>query len=86
MRMTPLEQSTIQLSKSWGATTNQRPLPPLQVYRPLNTFVALIGLEVWTDADKISVRPPAGATLDAFTSWRNKMVKSKPNDNSHLLT
>ncbi|XP_035291398.1 zinc metalloproteinase-disintegrin-like brevilysin H2a [Anguilla anguilla] len=56
------------------------------VYRPLNTFVALIGLEVWTDADKISITAPAGATLDAFTKWRNQMVKTKPNDNAQLIT
>ncbi|KAJ8380054.1 hypothetical protein SKAU_G00008320 [Synaphobranchus kaupii] len=56
------------------------------VYKPLNTFVALIGLEVWTDADKISVTAPAGATLGAFTEWRNKMVKGKPHDNAQLLT
>ncbi|XP_061117392.1 zinc metalloproteinase-disintegrin-like batroxstatin-1 [Conger conger] len=56
------------------------------VYKPLNTFVALIGLEIWTDEDKSSVTAPAGATLNAFTTWRNKMVKGKPHDNAQLLT
>lgn len=58
----------------------------LQVYKPLNTFIALVGLEVWSDSDKISVTAPAGATLDAFTTWRNNyLVKIKPNDNAHLI-
>ncbi|KAI1900781.1 hypothetical protein AGOR_G00053410 [Albula goreensis] len=56
------------------------------VYKPLNTFVAVIGLEVWTDADKISVTPPAGATLGAFNTWRNSNVQRKPNDNAQLIT
>ncbi|XP_069037538.1 zinc metalloproteinase/disintegrin-like HR1a isoform X1 [Lepisosteus oculatus] len=56
-------------------------------YRPQNTFIALTGLEVWTDQDKISVTEPAGQTLDQFTSWRNsQLVKSKKHDNAQLLT
>uniref|UniRef100_A0A8C7QKJ6 ADAM metallopeptidase domain 28 n=1 Tax=Oncorhynchus mykiss TaxID=8022 RepID=A0A8C7QKJ6_ONCMY len=57
------------------------------VYKPLNTFIALVGLEVWSDSDKISVTAPAGATLDAFTTWRNNdLVKTKPHDNAHLIS
>ncbi|XP_064827290.1 zinc metalloproteinase-disintegrin-like brevilysin H2a isoform X1 [Oncorhynchus masou masou] len=57
------------------------------VYKPLNTFIALVGLEVWSDSDKISVTAPAGATLDAFTTWRNnELVKTKPHDNAHLIS
>ncbi|KAG7271313.1 hypothetical protein CRUP_021050 [Coryphaenoides rupestris] len=36
------------------------------VYKPMNTFIALVGLEVWSSGDQISVTPPADATLDAF--------------------
>ena len=42
----------------------------LKVYKPLNTFIALVGLEVWSNRDQISVVAPAGATLDAFNNWR----------------
>uniref|UniRef100_A0A8C7CN06 ADAM metallopeptidase domain 28 n=1 Tax=Oncorhynchus kisutch TaxID=8019 RepID=A0A8C7CN06_ONCKI len=57
------------------------------VYKPLNTFIALVGLEVWTDNDKISVTAPAGATLDAFTKWRNSdLVNTKRHDNAHLIS
>uniref|UniRef100_A0A8D0CK53 ADAM metallopeptidase domain 28 n=1 Tax=Scleropages formosus TaxID=113540 RepID=A0A8D0CK53_SCLFO len=57
------------------------------VYKPLKTFIALIGLEIWTDQDKISVTTPAGSTLDAFTNWRNNyLLKTKPHDNAHLIS
>ncbi|XP_062874414.1 disintegrin and metalloproteinase domain-containing protein 28 [Trichomycterus rosablanca] len=57
------------------------------VYKPLNTFIAVTGLEVWTDADKILVTPPAGETLDKFTKYRNEnLMKRKKHDNAHLLT
>ncbi|XP_031426298.1 disintegrin and metalloproteinase domain-containing protein 28 [Clupea harengus] len=57
------------------------------VYKPLNTFIALTGLEIWTDSDKISVTSPAGATLDSFTKWRNSdLRKRKRHDNAHLIT
>ncbi|XP_041854238.1 disintegrin and metalloproteinase domain-containing protein 28 [Melanotaenia boesemani] len=56
-------------------------------YKPLRTFIALIGLEVWSDRDLISVTPPAGANLDAFMNWRNsELMKRKPHDNAHLLS
>uniref|UniRef100_A0A4W5PDX0 ADAM metallopeptidase domain 28 n=1 Tax=Hucho hucho TaxID=62062 RepID=A0A4W5PDX0_9TELE len=59
----------------------------LQVYKPLNTFIALVGLEVWSDNDKISVTAPAGATLDAFTKWRNSdLANTKRHDNAHLIS
>jgi len=58
----------------------------LQVYKPMNTFVALVGLEVWSSGDQISVTPPAGATLDAFNQWRNSaLAKKKKHDNAQLI-
>ncbi|KAM9447133.1 zinc metalloproteinase-disintegrin-like berythractivase [Clarias gariepinus] len=57
------------------------------VYKEVNTFIALISLEVWTDADKIVVTAPAGETLDKFTSWRNSvLMKNMKHDNAHLIT
>ncbi|KAB5528303.1 hypothetical protein PHYPO_G00138700 [Pangasianodon hypophthalmus] len=57
------------------------------VYKPLNTFIALVGLEIWTDSDKIAVNTSAGQTLDAFNKWRNTvLMKSKKHDNAHLIT
>lgn len=58
-----------------------------QVYKELNTFIALIGLEVWTDSDKIEVTAPAGETLGKFTEWRNNdLIKKQKHDNAHLIT
>lgn len=57
------------------------------MYKEVNTFIALISLEVWTDADKIVVTAPAGETLDKFTSWRNSvLMKNMKHDNAHLIT
>lgn len=58
----------------------------LQYYRALNIRVALIGLEVWTDQDKINMSENPRSTLDAFLSWRQKMLKTLPNDNAQLIT
>uniref|UniRef100_A0A3Q1IKR6 Uncharacterized protein n=1 Tax=Anabas testudineus TaxID=64144 RepID=A0A3Q1IKR6_ANATE len=56
-------------------------------YKPLRTFIALVGLEIWSSRDLINVTPPAGANLDAFMNWRNNdLLKRKPNDNAHLIS
>ncbi|XP_067295026.1 disintegrin and metalloproteinase domain-containing protein 28 isoform X2 [Pseudorasbora parva] len=57
------------------------------VYKEINTFVALTGFEVWTDNDKITVSSVAGGTLDSFTNWRNSdLIKRKKHDNAQLLS
>uniref|UniRef100_A0A671PS46 Zinc metalloproteinase-disintegrin-like batroxstatin-1 n=1 Tax=Sinocyclocheilus anshuiensis TaxID=1608454 RepID=A0A671PS46_9TELE len=59
----------------------------INVYKEINTFIALTGFEVWTDNDKITVSPVAGATLDSFTQWRNNdLIKRQQHDNAHLLS
>uniref|UniRef100_A0A8C1AJC3 ADAM metallopeptidase domain 28 n=1 Tax=Cyprinus carpio carpio TaxID=630221 RepID=A0A8C1AJC3_CYPCA len=53
----------------------------------INTFIALTGFEVWTDNDKITVSPVAGATLESFTQWRNNdLMKRQKHDNAHFLS
>lgn len=61
-------------------------LLPLQYYKPLNIRVALIGLEVWTNQDLISVTDNPHSTLAAFLSWRSKQLHKLPNDNAQLIT
>ncbi|XP_035382386.1 disintegrin and metalloproteinase domain-containing protein 28 [Electrophorus electricus] len=57
------------------------------VYKEISTFIAVVGLEVWTDSDKINVTTPAGETLDKFTKWRNDdLLKRQQHDNAHLIT
>ncbi|XP_039659600.1 disintegrin and metalloproteinase domain-containing protein 28 isoform X2 [Perca fluviatilis] len=56
-------------------------------YKPLRTFIALVGLEIWSNGDQISVTPPAGANLDAFMKWRNsELVQRIKHDNAHLIS
>lgn len=56
------------------------------MYKPLRTFIALVGLEIWSNRDLISVTPPAGSNLDAFMKWRNsELLKRKKHDNAHLI-
>ncbi|XP_044054024.1 disintegrin and metalloproteinase domain-containing protein 28 isoform X2 [Siniperca chuatsi] len=56
-------------------------------YKPLRTFIALVGFEIWSSGDLISVTPPAGANLDAFAKWRNsELMKRKKHDNAHLIS
>ncbi|CAL9708859.1 unnamed protein product [Knipowitschia caucasica] len=56
-------------------------------YKPMRTFVALVGLEVWSNGDQISITHPAGENLNAFMNWRNsELVKTKKHDNAHLIS
>uniref|UniRef100_A0A8D3D090 ADAM metallopeptidase domain 19b n=1 Tax=Scophthalmus maximus TaxID=52904 RepID=A0A8D3D090_SCOMX len=55
-------------------------------YKALNIRVALIGLEVWTSQDLISVSDNPHSTLAAFLSWRRKQLRVLPNDNAQLIT
>ncbi|XP_034026925.1 disintegrin and metalloproteinase domain-containing protein 28 [Thalassophryne amazonica] len=57
------------------------------VYKPLRTFIALVGLDIWSNGDLITVTPPAGANLEAFKNWRNSdLVNRKNHDNAHLIS
>nr|XP_040029740.1 disintegrin and metalloproteinase domain-containing protein 19 [Gasterosteus aculeatus aculeatus] len=55
-------------------------------YKALSIRVALIGLEVWTSQDMISVSDNPHSTLAAFLSWRGKQLRTLPNDNAQLVT
>lgn len=57
-----------------------------KAYKSLRTFIALVGLEIWSNGDLISVTPPAGSNLDEFMKWRNsELLKRKKHDNAHLI-
>ncbi|XP_058050817.1 LOW QUALITY PROTEIN: zinc metalloproteinase-disintegrin-like NaMP [Ahaetulla prasina] len=56
-------------------------------YKDLNIHVVLIGLEIWSDEDKIEINGSSEPTLKAFAAWRHSdLLKRKRNDNAHLLT
>ncbi|XP_044293343.1 zinc metalloproteinase-disintegrin-like ohanin isoform X2 [Varanus komodoensis] len=57
------------------------------VYKAINIHVALIGLEIWSEGDKIIVDESASVTLDRFSEWRQDvLLKRRKNDNAQLLT
>ncbi|XP_009324299.1 PREDICTED: disintegrin and metalloproteinase domain-containing protein 9-like [Pygoscelis adeliae] len=57
------------------------------MYRALNIQIVLVGLEIWTDTNHISVMDgSAGDVLSRFVSWRQKdLLKRSRNDVSHLI-
>lgn len=58
-----------------------------QLYMPLNIFVALVGVQVWSDADEIVLSANGDTTLSNFLRYRReKLVQDMPNDNAQLLT
>nr|ABQ01132.1 carinatease-1 [Tropidechis carinatus] len=57
------------------------------MYRPLNFLIALIGLEIWSNQDKINIEPEVAVTLKSFGKWRETvLLPRKRNDNAQLLT
>ncbi|XP_076164511.1 disintegrin and metalloproteinase domain-containing protein meltrin isoform X2 [Ptiloglossa arizonensis] len=57
------------------------------LYMPLNIFIALVGVQVWSDTDEITLSPNGDATLSNFLRYRReKLVQDMPNDNAQLLT
>ncbi|KAL0170259.1 hypothetical protein M9458_034855, partial [Cirrhinus mrigala] len=52
----------------------------------LNIRVALVGLEVWSDADKCAVTQDPFTTLHEFLDWRKlKLLPHRPHDNAQLI-
>ncbi|KAG8574459.1 hypothetical protein GDO81_009191 [Engystomops pustulosus] len=58
-----------------------------QVYKPLKLFVALTGLEIWSNGNQFEVVTSANTNLNRFSEWREKvLLRRKPHDNAQLLT
>ena len=58
----------------------------LQLFRPLNMYVALVGVEVWTNEDKSDVVGEADKTMNNFLEYRRKSISPyHPNDNAQLI-
>ncbi|XP_067857128.1 zinc metalloproteinase-disintegrin-like ohanin [Heptranchias perlo] len=57
------------------------------LYKPLKTHVALLGLEIWSNGDKISVSRKSGQTLSDILKWRNtNLLPRKKHDNIQFIT
>ncbi|XP_051576250.1 disintegrin and metalloproteinase domain-containing protein 15 isoform X2 [Myxocyprinus asiaticus] len=55
-------------------------------YRPLNVRVALVGLEIWSDQDKIQVDKNPTETLNRFLEWRTReLLPRLRHDNAQLI-
>ncbi|XP_030638979.1 disintegrin and metalloproteinase domain-containing protein 15 [Chanos chanos] len=55
-------------------------------YRPLNVRVALVGLEIWSDQDKILVDKSPTDTLNRFLEWRTReLLPRLRHDNAQLI-
>ncbi|XP_072353993.1 disintegrin and metalloproteinase domain-containing protein 33-like [Scyliorhinus torazame] len=55
-------------------------------YRPLNIRIALVGLEVWTHSDPISISEDSNKALYAFLKWRQGLWARAKHDNAQLIT
>jgi len=57
------------------------------LYSPLNIYIALVGVVVWTEYDEIALSTNGDTTLTNFLHYRReRLVKSHPNDNAQLFT
>ncbi|MCJ8728689.1 hypothetical protein PDJAM_G00007360 [Pangasius djambal] len=55
-------------------------------YRPLNVRVALVGLEIWSNQDKILIDKSPSDTLSRFLEWRNReLLPRLRHDNAQLV-
>ncbi|XP_048486467.1 disintegrin and metalloproteinase domain-containing protein 19 [Plutella xylostella] len=57
------------------------------MYAPLNIFIALVGVVVWSEVDEIQLLTDGDETLTNFLHYRRRELVSRiPNDNAQLLT
>ncbi|KAG8518197.1 Disintegrin and metalloproteinase domain-containing protein 28, partial [Galemys pyrenaicus] len=57
------------------------------LYKKLNTHVALVGMEIWNDKDKIKISRNASSTLENFSKWRGSVLsRRKHHDIAQLIT
>jgi len=60
----------------------------LQLLHRVNIYPVLVGIEVWTDGDRINInRQDLGQTQDAFCSYRKHNINPyHNNDNAQLIS
>lgn len=57
------------------------------IYNTIDIQVALVGMEIWSDGDKIKVEPNTGVTFNNFLNWhRSNLGKMKTHDHAQLLS
>jgi len=60
----------------------------LQLYHSLGIYLVLVGVEVWTSGDLITINvDDYSKTLDEFCGYRTKNINAyQNNDNAQLIT
>uniref|UniRef100_A0A8B7TNJ7 Disintegrin and metalloproteinase domain-containing protein 7 n=1 Tax=Castor canadensis TaxID=51338 RepID=A0A8B7TNJ7_CASCN len=55
------------------------------IYKTLNIHVTLVGIEIWTNGDKIEIASNIETTLLHFSTWQETILKKKKNFDHVLL-
>jgi len=56
------------------------------MYRQLGVLVVLVGVEVWSEGNRINISGQADETMNAFLEYRRVSINpSHPNDNAQLI-
>ncbi|XP_006884975.1 PREDICTED: ADAM DEC1 [Elephantulus edwardii] len=57
------------------------------IYNTIDIKVALVGMEIWSEGDKIKVVPNAGVTFNNFLNWhRSNLTNGRIHDHAQLLS
>ena len=57
------------------------------MYQSLDIYLALVGVEVWTEGDLINTTSDPMTTLSQFTDYRTQHINTRhPNDNAILIS
>ncbi|XP_069618539.1 zinc metalloproteinase-disintegrin-like berythractivase [Ranitomeya imitator] len=58
-----------------------------KVYKTINIFVALIGIEIWDSTNQINVVSDYSVLLQRFQEWRiQNLLPRRPHDNAQFIT
>ncbi|XP_053434521.1 ADAM DEC1 [Nycticebus coucang] len=57
------------------------------IYNTIDIHVALVGMEIWSDVNKIKVEPDIGPTFNHFLRWHlSNLARKKTHDHAQLLS
>ncbi|ELK24065.1 ADAM-like, decysin 1 [Myotis davidii] len=75
------------VGRRYGRIRTSRSLSSSEIYNTIDIQVALVGMEIWSDGDKIKVEPNTGVTFNNFLNWhRSNLGKMKTHDHAQLLS
>lgn len=56
-----------------------------QIYKTLGIQVTIVGLEIWTNGDKIGIDSKIETTLLRFSAWQEIILKKRKNFDHVML-